>query len=115
MTARETDTRWELALDGLKEASQQYLTLTRIVQNGFGTIGERLDNNSRRISTLEGEVKAVRAAEHECQRELVALKVGSVASAATMRLLMAFVIALLAASIVQMAFWLYVVARLFHV
>lgn len=114
MTAREIDDRWQLALDGVREATQQYLTLTRIVQNGFGTIGERLDGNSKRIATLEGEVKAVRATEEMCQRELTALKVDGQARASTMRLLMAFVVALLVFSIIQTTLWWYVVARLFN-
>lgn len=114
-TDQEHDERWQLALDGLKDANQSYHTLTRIVQNGFGTIGERLDGNSKRIATLEGEVKAVRATETECQRELAALKVDGQARAHMMRLLIAFVLALLVFSIVQTSLWWYVVARLFNV
>lgn len=111
MTDKELDARWQLSLDGLKEVSGQYVTLTRIVQNGFGTIGERLDNNSRRIGTLESEAKATRATISECQRELAALKAERQAGAATMRLLMAFVVALLIATIGQTALWWYLALR----
>lgn len=113
MTEKDND-RWEMALNGVREANQSYLTLTRIVQNGFGTIGERLDGNSKRISALEGEVKGVRAAEEVCQRELTALKADGQARATTMRWVMAVVLALLIFSIIQTTLWWYVVARLFN-
>lgn len=114
MTERD-DTRWQMALDLARENAQQYQTLMRIVQNGFGTIGERLDGNSKRIAVLESEVKAVRAAENECQRELAALMIDGRARAALMRILVAFVVALLIFSLLQTALWGYVVMKLFHV
>lgn len=108
------DDRWRLALDLARENAQQYQTLVRIVQNGFGSIGERLDGNSKRIAVLENEVKGMHAVEIECQRELVVMKVDWQGHLALMRVLVAFVIALLVFSLLQMALWGYVVMRLFH-
>src|SRR5262245_21153327 len=115
MTEQHNEERWRLALEGIGDAARKYETLTRIVQNGFGTIGERLDRQAQDIGELKREVKAVKAEEVECRQQLVSLKERVAGNVRLISLLMALVIVLIVASFIQTGLWWYVVTRLFHV
>jgi ABC-type hemin transport system substrate-binding protein len=72
MTERDdnNDHRWTIALDGIKELGVAQLELRKMVQRGFETIGEGLNQQRRRTEVLESDMKALRLAESDCQQRL---------------------------------------------
>jgi hypothetical protein len=49
------DDRWQLALDGMKELSGQYRELLKLVQVGFGSLGNEVDTLRQQLARLEAD------------------------------------------------------------
>lgn len=128
MTERD-DERWKLALDGLREAGENYRRLITTVQNGLGSLSTIVDGvraEQRQlggaIRDLRDEVKKLQDTEGDCQQQLGALaievagvKADGKARVFFMKALIIAVVLLFIASLVQTALWWHIVTRLFNV
>lgn len=123
------DERWQMALEGMREASQNYQRLTTMVQNGLGSLSTIVDGvrieqkrSNEDIRGLRDDIKRLQETEGDCQEKLGALtievakvKADGRARIFLMKAVIVVVVLLFIASLTQTGLWWYVVTRLFNV
>lgn len=112
-TDREHDERWELALDGIAQANQQYQNLIKIVQGGFGSLGAEVDGLRREVRNTEADVKAIRATEQDCQLRLTRLEAEGATRAILMRWLLTFGMVNAVGAVLVAVLLIYLISKLF--
>lgn len=112
-TQQDNDDRWQLALDLGRESNAAIIELRKMVQRGFEDIARGQIEVRGRVLTLEGDVKAVRASEQDCQQRLVRLEAEGAARAVLMRWLLTFGMVNAIGAVVIAILLLYMLSRLF--
>lgn len=119
-TDKETDDRWQLALDGIKEANESYRRLITTVQNGMGSLSTIVDGVRAEQRQIRDEIRQLHATEEDCKRQVAglmvdvaAMKADGVARAVLMRWLLTFGMLNAIGAVVIAILLIYMVAKLF--
>lgn len=119
-TQQDNDERWQLALDGLKEANQQYQALIKIVQGGFGSLSQEIGTVAEKVDHQAEDIKVLQQAERACHEQLTAftvdlaaLKADGAARAVLMRWLLMFGMLNAIGAVIVAALLIFMAMRLF--
>lgn len=112
-TQQDNDDRWQMALEFGRETSQAIIELRKMVQRGFEDIARAQLEVRGRVLTLESDVKAVRASEHDCQQRLARLEAEGAARAVLMKWLLTFGMVNAIGAVIVAVLLLYMLSRLF--